>query len=336
MKKEDVRTILFITLSNLGDIILTTPVLEKLHDEFPRACIDVITGAPGKDIFSAHPAVRKVIICKRRPSVKERIHQVARLRRSRYDLVVDLKNSLTPYIVGARFHSNFSKVPGMIHKKDEHLLKLRGLITGMSSFHASPGRYSAGDKLPGTKFFIPVNDDEKNYVSSIIGPTGGKKIVVISPGAKSHLKRWNAGKYAVLADRLVSELGCRVLVVGNDDDREVVRDVVSRMAEPVTDLCCKTSIGALSELMKRSALVITNDSAPLHVASAVNTPAVAIFGPSDERKYGPLAKKSVVMSPEIPCRPCGRALCAMGPDEGCISQVDVEEVFRAARGVLCE
>ncbi|MDD3089741.1 MAG: glycosyltransferase family 9 protein, partial [Candidatus Omnitrophica bacterium] len=80
--------------------------------------------------------------------------------------------------------------------------------------------------------------------------------------------------------------------------------------------------------------VVTNDSAPLHVASAVNTPTVAIFGPTDERRYGPLSVKSRVVTPSVPCRPCGRALCSTGPDEGCISQISVNEVFRAAKELL--
>jgi lipopolysaccharide heptosyltransferase II len=326
-REEDVHTILFITLSNLGDIILTTPVLEKLHDEFPRACIDVITGPSGKDIFSAHPAVREITVHKKRQAVKERLKRVISLRRKRYDLVVDLKNSLIPYIIGARFHSGFLRTTGTVHKRDEHLLKLRCLNMVPFSLRVFPGETS------GARFFIPVTDHDKNYVSSITLPPKGKK-VVISPGAKSHLKRWDAKKYAILADRLVSELGCEVFMTGNSDDREVIRRIISCMAESAADLCCKTSIGALAELMSRADLVITNDSAPLHVASAVNTPTVAIFGPSDERKYGPLADGSVVIKPEVSCRPCGKALCALDPEGGCISQVEVEEVFRAAKGVL--
>ena len=327
LKKEDIRAILFITLSNLGDIILTTPVLEKLHDEFPRACIDVVTGTPGMDIFNAHPAVREIIVHKKRLSVKERIQLVVNLRRSRYDLVVDLKNSLIPYIVGAPFHTGFLKTPGIVHKKDEHLLKLRGL--GMDPFSLGAFRHETSD----TNFFIPITDDDRNYIDEIMD-LEGKQAVVISSGAKSHLKRWDAQKYAVLADKLISELGCKVFVIGNDDDREVVRRVISRMKESVTDLCCKTSIGALAELISRADLVITNDSAPLHVASAVNALTVAVFGPSDERKYGPLAEGSVVVKPEVPCRPCEKALCAKGFDEGCISQVTVEEVFQAAEKIL--
>jgi ADP-heptose:LPS heptosyltransferase len=164
----------------------------------------------------------------------------------------------------------------------------------------------------------------------------GNRVVVINPGAKSHLKRWGALKFAALADRLTAELGCTVFVCGNEDDREVVGKVMSQVKGKARDLCCKTSVGVLSEIMRKCSLVVTNDSAPLHLASAVNAPTVAIFGPSSEVKYGPLSDKSRVIKPDVPCRPCEKALCAIGPDEGCIGRVTVEEVFAAAKELLGE
>lgn len=320
MDKMSVKTILFLTLSNLGDIILTTPVLEKLHDEFPGAAIDVITGAPGTEIFRSHPAVREVTVREKRRTFGARMREVADLRGRGYDLVVDLKNSLIPYLVGARSHSRLSIFRGAVkHKRDEHLAKLSGL--GM-------------DPFSGTRFFVPVTDEERKFARDITGPEASEGAVVISPGAKSHLKRWDAASYAHLADRIVSELGRKVLLTGSDDDREVVGYVRARMKEEAVDLCSRTSIGALSELMRRADLVITNDSAPLHVASAVGTPTIAIFGPSDDRKYGPLAENSVVIKPRVSCRPCGKALCSIGIAEGCISRIDVEEVFTAAKKIL--
>ncbi|MEA3490107.1 MAG: glycosyltransferase family 9 protein [Candidatus Omnitrophota bacterium] len=318
--KNKVKNILFITLSNLGDIILTTPVLESLCDEFPEAAVDVITGAPGAEIFEAHPSVREVTVCGKRRSIGERLREIMDLRRKKYDLVIDLKNSLVPYLVGARSHSRLS-LPGggARHKKDEHLAKLSVL---------RPRAFG------GARFYIPVTDEDREYAGGITGPEKTKNTVMISPGAKSHLKRWSALKYAELADRLISELGCRVLLIGNEDDAVVIRKVSSFMERSAEDLCCRTSLGALFELMRRSSLVITNDSAPLHVASAAGVPTIAIFGPSDDRKYGPLAERSVVLKPEVSCRPCERALCSTGPVEGCISRVEVKEVFRAARKIL--
>jgi len=316
--KSEVKKILFVTLSNLGDIILTTPVLEKLRDSFPEAVIDVITGPPGEGIFSAHPAVRNVMVRARRQRMTGRLVELAVLRRERYDLVADMKNSFLPCLTGARFRSACVK-DSAGHKREEHLSKLTGLV-----------EYP----LEGARFFLPVSGDDKTYVADMTHQVEGQMAVVMNPGAKSHLKRWPAARYAELADRLISGRGCRVFITGAAEDRKTVDEMVSAMKEDATDLCGRTTIGALAELMRRSDLVVTNDSAPLHVASAVNAPVVAVFGPSDDKKYGPLSDANRVISPDADCRPCGRALCSPGPDAGCITAVTVEGVLRAAEELL--
>ncbi|MFH1836930.1 MAG: glycosyltransferase family 9 protein [Candidatus Omnitrophota bacterium] len=320
MNKTRVKRILFITLNNLGDIILTTPVLEKLHQEIPDAKIDVITGRPGYGIFSHHPAVGKVIIRGSGRNFLDRVTEVIGLYKKKYDLVVDLKNSLIPWIIGAKYHSGthfFNKRPE--HKKDEHLAKLTGL-----------GMDVSGE----SKFYLPVNDKDRDDVDRVMGPNKDRLMVVVNPGAKSHLKRWSAEKFAKLSDRLILELGCKVFVTGNDDDKDVIEKFRAYIKKDVTDMRGKTSLGALTELIKRSDIVVTNDSAPLHIASAVGTKTVAIFGPSNEKQYGPVCNKNVVVTPKMPCRPCSEALCSTGPDEGCISNIEVDEVFRAVRKLL--
>ena len=317
--KSEIKKILFITLSNLGDIILTTPAFTALNKEFPEAKIDVVTGAPGRDVFSGHPAVGDIIVHKKKRSIFERIEELWNVRKNEYDVVVDLKNSFISYLSGAKYRSSFLTPPKGIHKKREHLNKVAFL----------------GDKLAENEtFYIHISEDERNGINEIMASAGPNRNVIINPGAKSHLKRWPAASYALLADGLISESNCNVYITGNEDDAEVVGEMLKNMKEKAKNILCKTSLGELAEAMKKADLVITNDSAPLHVASVVNTPTIAIFGPSDERKYGPLSEKSAVLKPKVPCRPCSRALCATGPDEGCISQVTVEEVYNAAVKML--
>ncbi len=318
---REIKSILFITLSNLGDIILTTPVLERLHDAFPTAVIDVITGAPGMELFISHQAVRVVSINTRRQGLFQRLDQVIKLRFNKYDAVVDLKNSLIPYLIGAKLYSRFS-IPKICHKKEEHLSKLS---------------YLGIDPFINNRFFLPASDnEEKAYVKGLMATVEARKIVIINPGAKSHLKRWPAYKYAELSDMLIREAGCYIFVIGNEDDRETIKDFMSNKKEEALNLSCKTSLAVLAELMREACLVITNDSAPLHIASAVGAAAIAVFGPTDERKYGPLAPGSKVIKPNISCRPCEKAQCARGITEGCIEKIEVDEVFHAAGKILWE
>ena len=319
--KKNISKILFITLSNLGDIILTTPVLEKLCDDFPKAKIDVITGESGKDIFVSHPAIKNVMVRRKKMNLPDRIKEIVGLFRKKYDLVVDLKGSLVPYLIRAKAHSGFFiRKHKVVHKREEHLLRLTGICE---------------DKFKNNRFFMPASNGEKRYASDLIGDKGSKKMVVINPGAKSHLKIWDAEKYGKLSDRLISELKCKVYITGGKEDLKIAEQVIRSCADDsIINLCGRTTIGMLVCLIREADLVITNDSAPLHVASAVNAPTIAIFGPSNDKKYGPLSDKSVVLKPKVPCRPCETALCSVGPDEGCISRIEVDEVFRAAKRLL--
>jgi ADP-heptose:LPS heptosyltransferase len=318
---KDIRKILFISLSNLGDIVLTTPVFERLRDNFPEAVIDVITGPSGAYIFSASPAAGKITVRRRRQTARERISELRRIRQERYDLVVDLKRSLIPVFSGARYKAPcFLAGRGRGHMKDVHLSVIRSF--GLD----------AGD---GPRFFFPVTPEDRNFVSGILGSvkTSGK-IVVINPGAKSHIKRWGISGYAELVTALEGELGCGVFIVGAEEDKDTARSILTFSKSNAVDLSGKTSLGALYEMIKRSDLFITNDSGPLHMASAAGTPTVAIFGPSSEKKYGPLASSSVVLAPDVDCRPCEKALCSKGFKNGCISGVMPCRVFEAAKSLL--
>ena len=316
---KTINSILLITLSNLGDIILTTPVLVKLNEHFPDARIDVITGEVGKDLFTSHPKVFNVFIHKRGQSFADRIKQLQEIRTRKYDMVVDLKNSLIPYLAGAKYYSRFRIFPDKknVHKKEQHLSRLK-----------SVGIKDAEDY----NFFVPIMEADRKWIKQIVGAPYDN-MVVINPGAKSHLKRWPVEKYAELADKIKNELNMRVLFVGSGDDAETIRNVKNKMSQSAENLCDKTSVGALAALMEKAKVVITNDSAPLHVASAVGAPTVAIFGPTNEHKYGPLSTNSKVLKAKVSCRPCENALCKVGPDEGCIGNISVDEVFEAVKGI---
>ena len=278
------------------------------------------------DIFGPHPKVVKVVEYKKTKSLSNRLRFIGELRLAKYDMVVDLKNSLVPYLAGARYKpgllsglSQIAKKESSQHKVFEHLSKLRAFgVKNLDDFN----------------FYVPTTDKDRIFVQELLQDAKHMKKVVICPGAKSNIKRWNIEKYAELSDMLVSELGCKVYVSGNKDDKDIIDKFMTLAKESTENICGRTTIGALAELMKHSSLVITNDSAPLHIASAAGVPTIALFGATDEVKYGPLSKKSRILKPLMECRPCGKSLCFTGMDLGCILQIPVKEVFLAAKEIL--
>lgn len=310
--RDTVKSILFISLSNLGDIILTTPVYNNLAQNFNNAKLDVLVGETGRALFEGEKSVGEIITFQEHRSLKGRLRQISFIRGKKYDMVVDLKNTFLPLlartnepkiIVAAdmikHFYRSLLNRKRVIHKVDEHLMSLDGRII----------------KVKRNNFLMPVSKSDADFADAVFSKIKGAKAVVINPGAKSHLKRWGTEKFALLSDKLVMELNAAVIVSGNADDLLTVKNFFSEAKEKAENLCGKTTVGSLAEIMRRSSLVITNDSAPLHIASAVNAPTVAIFGPTDDRRYGPLSDRNIVI-------------------KGDMAGIEVNEVFNAVKNIL--
>jgi lipopolysaccharide heptosyltransferase II len=322
-----IRSILLVSLSNLGDIILTTPVLVSIAEKYPEAVIDVIAGPAGKDIFIGHPRVRDVIIRTKRPSLSERVKEIISQRAMRYDMVIDLKNTLLPLFLGVGtpkairsiWLSGQRKKNRAIHKSMEHIMKFEDI----SSLD--------GERI---SFYLPSAAGKDPEVEDLLKGSGKRKKVIVFPGSKSHLKRWPASKYARVLDHLAGKYEALLILAGDKADITVAEQLKSAMDTKVIDVCGKTDILSLVSLVKKMDLVITNDSAPLHVASALDIPVLAIFGPSDEKKYGPLSAKNVTVTPDKECRPCNASLCALGLEYGCINDISVDKVIEAVESLL--
>ena len=317
IKKENVKKILMISLSNLGDCILTTPVVDALRRDFKTAQIDVLVGPAGAMVFEENTFVKNIIKYNKRSRLSEKLELIKSLRGSKYDLVCDLRNTFFPYFIGARYKTWFGgSASQTTHKKDAHLAKLKPL----------------GIDIDSAEFILNFDSQDKENIESMLGGFNVDKLVAIAPGAKSDTKRWPEKEFAKLARLIREKTGSTIVLVGDEADKYFAKQIASEAKDAVLDLCGRTSLNELAALLKKCRLLITNDSAPLHAASAVDTPCVAIFGPTDPRKYGPTAKRSVVIKIDLPCRPCEKAQCARGWE--CMRQITPEMVFEAVESIL--
>ena len=162
--------------------------------------------------------------------------------------------------------------------------------------------------------------------------TDGQPLVVICPGARSHIKRWTVEGFAQVADRLIREQRAQVVFSGEPDEEEVVDAIRRSMRSKAHSAVGLITVRQLSVLMRRAQLAITNDSASLHMASICAVPTVAIFGPTDDTKYGPTSPHHRVIRRRLFCAPCEQPLCRFSHE--CMRFVSAEEVFRAAEELL--
>ena len=317
--RNKIKRILFISLSNVGDIILTTPVLKVLSESFPEARLDIMVGPKGGELFKHHPAVFKVIIYDKHIPVRNKQRLIKKLRKVKYDLIIDMRNSLFPILLGAKYRTSpIHNAPRLIrHKKQQHLWKLSAI-----------GLYVAD-----APFFVHIPPEDDDYIKkTMMELDGNKPIIAISPGAKSEIKRWTKEGFTELTNQLMEEFDAQVLMVGDGPDSYLIKDIMLSMKNEVMDLSGKTTLCQLAALLKRCDLLITNDSAPLHIAEAVGAKVLAIFGPTDSEVYGPRGEKSRVVRKDLHCSPCEKAQCEF--EHECMRNINVDEVFKVAKEML--
>ena len=314
--------ILFITLSNIGDVILTLPVLDALRKNYPQAKITVIAGPRPKEIFQNNPGIDKLIIFDKHSRLRDKIKLFRELRKQRFDMVYDLRNSFFGAFLPAKYRiSPFMAIPKNItHMKDRHLFKLSAMGYELSAISRS-------------SLYIKPEDEE--YIDKIFKEnniTDKDRIIVIAPGARSQVKRWPQDKFVGLISHLAEEFKVKIILVGDKDDAPIVKYIAGHINYPVLDLSGKTNLTQLGCLLAKSGCLITNDSASLHLASYLNIPVVAIFGPTDEKKYGPWSSNYAVVKKDIFCRPCEKAQCRF-LNLKCLQLIKSEDVLRAVRKV---
>ncbi len=316
--EQSIKKILVVTLSNLGDVVLTLPVIQSLRESFPGAALHLVAGLSGADVFQGDPRIQKVIAYNKKMPWREKWEFLKKLRHERYDIIADLRYSLVGFLGGARIRNSYfdlSRKP--LRRRDYHLraLKRFGIVPseGASFLRSDPFAATRMDKILGR-------------------PLDERKIIAAAVGSKSDIKKWPPEYYAKLLDRLAEDPACRIVLVGDKSDNLESRKVKDLMSSDALDLCGMTDLKELFYVLKIAALLVTNDSAPLHIADSFKTPVLAIFGPTDPRKYGPLSPGSRVARRELFCSPCEKAQCRFNHE--CMKELGVDEVHQKALQIL--
>ena len=303
--------ILVITLSNIGDAVLTTGVIEALRAKFPKANLDLVVGDRAKDVFSHDNRIDKIYPYKKNIPLLNKFKFFLRLRSNKYNLVVDLKNIFAAYFISLRPLKS-SHIKAHVYLK--HNMALRRFFTKAELKDFKPKvLWASEDKVAVESFML------RDYI-------------VVSAIAKSLTKSWPLEYFRELIAMFLKDYpDLDVVLTGSGEEESVLESLV--IDSRVKNLSNKTTIPQLAYLIKEAEVVITNDSASLHLASSVNTPTVAIFGPTSSDKYGPLSDGSVILKRSYICSPCERSQCLFF-DKRCLSSIKPEYVLKILKRVL--
>jgi ADP-heptose:LPS heptosyltransferase len=280
LEKFNIRKILVVSLTNIGDVVLTCPVIDSLITRFPLAEISVVVGPKATTLFEQNPYVKKIYTFTKKETWIELLLLIKNLQRERFDVVIDLRNTAFAYILGAPFHTfGFFRKNSLMHKREQHFLRLTSVFPEILY---SKKRYA-----------IFVSELLRKKAESLLqlSMETSKTYFVVSAGAADFRKRWTVEGFIEVCQALLEEHKIHIFFIGDDKDREYTEGIVSQLSSLAVNLAGKVSLLEAAWILRNSRLVLCNDSAVLHLASYFDVPVVGLFGPTNPQQYGPWGEK---------------------------------------------
>jgi lipopolysaccharide heptosyltransferase I len=298
---SDTSRFLITRLSAIGDCILTLPVAHALRARYPRAHIAWVTQEAPAPLLEGVTAIDQLIVVKHDwwKSWQSVLQLRSRLRSCRFDVCIDpqslTKSSLLAWLSGAKVRIGFARPQGR-----ELSRWLNNLLVKPTTEHVVD-RYlellcPLGIRRPSVSFAMPVCDESARKVTQTLCNHGSPaRVALVNPGAGWDSKRWSTERYATVVRHLAERQGLFSIVLWcGDRELGLANEIVSRAAGNAV-VAPPTSLVDLREFVRRAAIFIGSDTGPMHLAVAVGTPTVAIYGPTDPRRCGPYGTAPIAL-----------------------------------------
>jgi heptosyltransferase-2 len=301
---------LIIRFSSIGDVILSTPLARSLRTKYPAAQIDFLVKKEFAVVLSNNPHVSNVITFDKEAGKGELSRIRREIKLNKYTHILDIQKNIRSILVTI---GSGAIVSGFSKKLLARDILIRFGLNIYKEIKPVYLRYFESAAIlgveydgKGTEVFPDTSEQDKiAEILSLNNVNAGAPILVIAPGAQWENKRWPAEFYAMAADTFCKQTGYYPVLIGGTGDVEICISVQNLMKSPSLNLAGKLSLMGSASMLGRGSMVFTNDTGMLHMAQAMKTPVVAIYGPTTrELGFFPLPENSRVAETEISCRPC--------------------------------
>jgi heptosyltransferase-1 len=335
---ENFSRILLVKPSAVGDVVHTIPLLVKLRARYPQARIDWFITPENAELVRHHPAVSNVVLFNRRNfasfgrnwrATAGPFELLRQLRRTRYELVIDIhgqfRTAAFVRATGAPVRIGFDRPIKRVRTETAdhqlHNVPVHGWAgaregSWLAYTHRIPiptldvhaiDRYLWVGKMLGLDSAPPdlriyLSPETETRAAQLLARHGLEIFAVLAPGTMWETKHWLPERFAETG-RLLIKRGLGIVVVGTSRDKDRCR-IVADLCPGAVDLSGQTSLGELAAIIKRSKVTVTNDSGSMHLAVALETPVVSIFGPTNPVHIGPYGRPEAVVRLDLPCSPC--------------------------------
>ncbi len=345
------KKILIINIFGIGDVLFTTPLIKNIKEFDPIIQIGYVANKRAEDVLVNNPDVDKVFVyerdafndCLKQSKVgflKKWMTFLKEIKKEKYDVVLDFSFNVNfgfmCMLAGIKNRIGFDyKSRGMFLTKkipfsgfqDKHVvehyfvfLEMLGIPVKDKNMHLPLKQ----EDLDWAKAFLSKNSvNPKEMVIGIV-PGGGA-----SWGKDAFFKQWPAEEFAKLTDKLIEKYKATIILMGDNSDLKLCESVLKGAKNPLIEAVGKTNISQFAALLTKCQLVIVNDGGPLHIAVSSKVPTVSVFGPVDDKVYGPYPREHhTVVKLALECQPCyhkfRRATC---DDARCLKDISVENVL---------
>jgi lipopolysaccharide heptosyltransferase II len=323
--------ILIIKPGAIGDLLQMTPVIRALKAKYPEAAVSLLVGSSQTAaLFKHHADVHETIVYDKKgeqrsfPALMDLWRQ---LRRNDYDLVINFQRStmktwfLASAAIPCRVLVYHKAKNRSVHAVVNYLETLAPLGIPAADLHLELTT-GAGARA----FAMQLLSSRKNSN----GP-----LIALNPGASHQVNRWSTDHFAALADMLAQRLDARVIITGGPEDVMLAEEIAAKAGSKPLFLAGKASLLQLGALLAQCDVLVSGDTGPLHLATAVGLPVIALFGAADPARTGPVGDGHIVLQAEkVPCVPCRSRTCNNPRYLECMEKISTDSVFDAVETLV--
>jgi heptosyltransferase-2 len=353
LKVEQIERVVVRGANWVGDAVMTVPALRELRRLLPRAHVTLATRPWAQGIFDGADFIDDLLVIDEGGQpIRKFVRQVGQWRARRFDLAVLLPNAMAPALVATaarvparigyatqgrgEFLTHALDIPAWRGKRHEvfyYLNIVAGLERALAGAAEGDSRFDA-EREP--RFALAVPEERQSQARALLERRGvdlSQPLVALCPGStNSRAKRWHAERFAALADRLIEQAGAAVLLVGAREESDVTQEVAAAMRRKPFVLTGETTLAETTAILSLVNLLVTNDTGPAHLASALGRPTLVIFGPTNPLTTRPFAPSAEIIRRPPDCAPCMLRDCPI--DHRCMTAITADEVFARAVALL--
>jgi predicted lipopolysaccharide heptosyltransferase III len=330
-----IKKILIINLAFIGDVLLSTPVARALRRAYPEAKIDMLVIPLAAEIAKGNPYVNDVFVYDKKGKHKkigELFKLIGQIRKQYYDMAIATnfasRGAMLAWACGIRYRLGYDIQHGGLFLT--HAVRAVRLANRHEAENYLDVLEPLGISLEDTSLALQIDPGDSKALHEKVTIDQGKPTVVICPIGSYPQKSWTISGFAELIRSITP--ACNCFLIGAKSDADKLKKINSAAGNSAVVLAGTLSLGEVAALLAEARLLVTVDTGPMHIADAVGTPVVALFGPTDPQIWGPRGANATVLRHVVPCTPCwGKTECAQVE---CMTGISIQQVLSAVEQVV--